>query len=138
MKANRRIRKGNKASHLILAPMIDVIFQLVLFLLVSSTFSVKPSINMKLPSSSISTGSDEYELVVSLLSNGDILMNNEKIESNHISSALKLFDPKYPVMVEAEEDVTNKSIMSVFSELGKRGYSDINLRTSEKVNSSVK
>ena len=45
-----------------LVPMIDVVFQLILFFLVSTTFAVMPAISLKLPTSSTAQNSDVKEI----------------------------------------------------------------------------
>ena len=47
-----------------LSPMLDVIFQLILFFLVSTTFSVLPAINVNLPESSTSKGVETSSITI--------------------------------------------------------------------------
>ena len=133
MKAHRRIRRGNKPSRLIITPMIDIVFQLVLFLLVSSTFSIKPALNLNLPKSSSSHGSNDFELVISVTADGNMYLNGEEIPFDLLSQALEVFDTTYPVAVEADENVTNGKIVKIFDEICKSGFSEVNLRTKENV-----
>lgn len=131
MKAHRKIRKGNKPSNLIITPMIDIVFQLVLFLLVSTTFSVKPAINLNLPKSETAQGTENYELIISVSANGEFFFNKEKISENHLALALDVFDSKYPVAIEADDSVPNGTIVKIFDELGKKGFTEVYLRTRE-------
>lgn len=131
MKAHRRIRRGNKPSRLLIAPMIDVVFQLVLFLLVSSTFSIKPALNLNLPKSETSRGSNEFELIISVTSDEKLFMNGEEILFEMLPQALAVFDSTYPITLEADESVSHGKVIQIFDELSKRGFSEVNLRTRE-------
>ncbi len=131
MKAHRRVRRGNKPSRLLITPMIDIVFQLVLFLLVSSAFPTKPAIGISLAESSTAKGSEVFELVVSVDASGKIFMNGEEIEFDQLVPALGLFDSRYPVTVEADEKTTNGTIVKIFDKLSECGFSEVNLRTRE-------
>ena len=47
-----RARRKSINSSVDMTPMIDVVFQLIIFFLVSTTFAVLPGINLNLPESS--------------------------------------------------------------------------------------
>lgn len=131
MKAHRRIRRGNKPSRLMITPMIDIVFQLVLYLLVASAFSTKPALNISLAESSTAKGSETFELVVYVDAAGKILLNGEEVSFEHLSPALNLFDSRYPVTVEADEGTANGTVIKIFDKLTERGFSEVNLRTRE-------
>lgn len=131
MKANRRVRRGNKPSNLIIAPMIDVVFQLVLFLLVSTNFSIKPALNLTLPKSESARGSEAFELVLKVPLEGDLVLNGTEIPLQMLSQALDVFNSEFPVTVEADENVPNWKIVRIFDALSKKGFSEVNLRSRE-------
>ena len=131
MKAHRRIRRGNKPSRLMITPMIDIVFQLVLYLLVASAFSTKPALNISLSESSTAKGSETFELVVYVDVAGKILLNGEEVSFEQLSPALNLFDSRYPVTVEADEGTANGTVIKIFDKLTERGFSEVNLRTRE-------
>ncbi len=131
MKAHRRIRRGNKPSRLMITPMIDIVFQLVLYLLVASAFSTKPALNISLSESSTAKGSETFELVVYVDAAGKILLNGEEVSFEQLSPALNLFDSRYPVTVEADEGTANGTVIKIFDKLTERGFSEVNLRTRE-------
>nr|MBP3281445.1 biopolymer transporter ExbD [Treponema sp.] len=131
MKANRRVRRGNKPSRLMITPMIDIVFQLVLYLLVSATFPTKPALDISLAESSTSKGSETFELVVYVDAAGKISLNGEDVSMEQLVPALNIFDSRYPVTVEADEKTTNGTIVKIFDKLAGRGFSEVNLRTRE-------
>lgn len=135
MKNNRSLASKAQVD---LIPMIDVVFQLILFFLVSTTFAVMPAISLKLPSSSTAENSDVKELTISITASENIYLNDGKVSMTELDSALKEFDVgdtervSYPVGLEADEVVTNGTIVKVFDILRKNGFSAVNLRTLDK------
>ncbi len=121
-----------------LTPMIDVVFQLILFFLVSTTFAVLPAINVNLPESSTAQGSDVAGITITLQSDGKMWFNDEQVSFSSLGKKLASFDTEdrkkeeYPVTLEADENVTNGSIVKVFDVLRTEGFVSINLRTTDK------
>lgn len=135
MRVSNRKRRSTNVD---LTPMIDVVFQLILFFLVSTTFAVLPAINVNLPESSTAQGADVAGITITMQSNGKMWFNDEQVSFSTLGKRLSTFDTEgkkkeeYPVTLEADENVTNGSIVKVFDVLRGEGFVSINLRTSDK------
>ena len=120
-----------------LIPMIDIVFQLILFFLVSTTFALLPAITLKLPSSQTSDSVSVGQITITIETNGSIWLNSDKVASyGELNERLAAFDEveyesrrDYPVQLEADELVTNGDIVRVFDILRKNGFAALNLRT---------
>ncbi|MBQ7538570.1 MAG: biopolymer transporter ExbD [Treponema sp.] len=135
MKVSNRKKRGTAVD---LTPMIDVVFQLILFFLVSTTFAILPAINVNLPESSTAQGSEIAGITITMQSNGKMWLNDEQVSFSTLGKKLASFDTggkkkeEYPVTLEADENVTNGSIVKVFDVLRSQGFVSVNLRTSDK------
>lgn len=120
-----------------LTPMIDVVFQLILFFLVSTTFAVLPAINVNLPESETSQAQSIAGITITATASGKLFFNDEKITIQSMDKKLKNFDTEgkkreeYPVTLEADEKVTNGTIVKIFDVLRKNGFVSVNLRTTD-------
>ncbi|WP_443737380.1 ExbD/TolR family protein [Treponema sp.] len=120
-----------------LTPMIDVVFQLILFFLVSTTFAVLPAINVNLPESETSQAQSIAGITITATATGKLFFNDEKITIQSMDKKLKNFDTEgkkreeYPVTLEADEKVTNGTIVKIFDVLRKNGFVSVNLRTTD-------
>lgn len=120
-----------------LTPMIDVVFQLILFFLVSTTFAVLPAINVNLPESETSQAQSIAGITITATATGKLFFNDEKITIQSMDKKLKNFDTEgkkreeYPVTLEADEKVTNGTIVKIFDVLRKNGFDSVNLRTTD-------
>lgn len=126
MKARRKVRR---TEHLVLAPALDVVFQLVLFLLATSAFQMQPAITMSLPKSSTARGTDSGGVVISLTAEGALSLNGSAIAFGSLGNALSLLDPRRPVAVEADSSAANGTVVFIFDELRKAGFTEVHLRT---------
>ena len=135
MKVSNRKKRGTAVD---LTPMIDVVFQLILFFLVSTTFAILPAINVNLPESSTAQGSEIAGITITMQSNGKMWLNDEQVSFSTLGKKLASFDTggkkkeEYPVTLEADENVTNGSVVKVFDVLRSQGFVSVNLRTSDK------
>ena len=121
-----------------LSPMLDVIFQLILFFLVSTTFNLLPAINVNLPKSSTSSGAESSGITISVEENGSLWFNDEKVSEKELSDLLSNFDTKeierknFPVLISADENVKNGKIVELFDIIRMSGFASVSLRTSGK------
>lgn len=136
MKASRKKREGVNVD---LTPMIDVVFQLILFFLVSTTFAVLPAISVKLPESSTAQSASVQAITITIQEDGTLWFNDSQVSSvGEIGKFLSEFDTEgkkreeYPVTVEADSEVKNGMIVELFDELRKQDFVSVNLRTRSK------
>jgi Biopolymer transport protein len=119
-------------------PMIDVVFQLILFFLVSTTFSVLPGISVNLPSSSTAQGMAADGITITAAVDGKMFVNDIPVTLESIDNILAGVDTgkrkrdEYPVTLEADDEVTNGTIVQIFDALRRNGFSAVSLRTNSK------
>lgn len=82
-------RPKSEAVRLELAPLIDVIFQLLIFFMISSSF-MYPSLSINLPKIETPEPSDQHqELVLSVAKGGSYFLNGEPTQKESLPGALK-------------------------------------------------
>jgi len=130
-----RSRRGQIQSNVDMTPMIDIVFQLILFFLVSTTFAILPGIKLNLPTSRTSEGTSIQGITISAGADGSLFFNEKEILIEELGEELVMFDTgdtkkvDFPVSLEADSEVTNGTIVGIFDVIRESGYSIINLRT---------
>lgn len=130
-----RRRVSRNMVFLDMIPMIDIVFQLILFFLVSTTFALLPGITVQLPESSTAEGAETRGLIITLSAEGGIWLNDQQVSLEELNQGLAQFDTEavprelYPIQLEADALVTNGTIVQLFDLLRKNGFSAVNLRT---------
>lgn len=119
-----------------LIPMIDVVFQLILFFLVSTTFAVLPGISLNLPRSSTAEGTRTNGITVTVSADSSLFVNSTPVSLDALDGALaalvvKMPRDAVPVSLEADETVPNGLIVRVLDSLRRTGFTGVNLRTRE-------
>ncbi len=130
-------RRLSPEARVDLVPMIDVVFQLVVFFMVSSTFMMGPGIKLVLPSSTTTEPVIMTELVVTISSEDEIYLNREKYSLQDFGVALAALpaDQKEgveSVVVEGDESIPYELMIKVLDELRKNGFTGVSLKLREE------
>lgn len=129
-------RKLETRAVIDLVPMIDVVFQLILFFLVSTTFAALPGITLDLPQSSTAQGTRTNGITISVDAGGTIYLNSELVGEEGLDAALEMLSvdlPRdaVPVSLESDAAVPNGIIVRVLDSLRRTGFTGVNMRTRE-------
>ncbi len=110
-KARPKRRKGS----LTLAPMLDLIFILLIFFVVSTTFSKLPGILINRPDATQSDKIPPNNLMIGISKLGELYINKRRYTKDTLSKTLQLkveANPNISVLIIAdEESVLKHSIM---------------------------
>jgi len=135
MKFKRRLKPTATVE---LVPMIDVVFQLVVFFMVSSTFILTPGISLTLPESSTSEPVAMGKLVVTVVSDEEIYLNKERYSLEEIGPALDRLKAKKEenairtVVLEADRTVSYSLMVKTLDALRRGGFEGVNLKMREE------
>ena len=130
-----KLQTGKIQSNVDMTPMIDIVFQLILFFLVSTTFAVLPGIKLNLPASKTAEGIGVEGITITADENGALFFNEKEVSLKTLGEELVSYDTgdakkeEFPVSLEADSEVTNGTIVKIFDVIRQSGYSVINLRT---------
>ena len=119
-----------------LVPMIDMVFQLVIFFMVSSTFILTPGISIIFPSSTTSEPVAMSKLVVTVVSREEVYFNKEKFEIRELDERLSAITEEErsdikTVVLEGDRGISYSLLIEVLDLLRRNGFRAINLRTRE-------
>ena len=128
-------RKLETQASINLVPMVDVVFQLVLFFLVSTTLALVPGIRLKLPASGTAERVPVRQLVVTVASAAELWLNEVPVASsaelNERLAAMSEADrgALESVIIEADQQVPYGLMVEVLDALRRNGLKDVGLRT---------
>lgn len=119
-----------------LVPMIDVVFQLVIFFMVSSTFILTPGISIIFPASTTSEPVVMSKIVVTVVSREEVYFNKEKFKIWELDEKLSSITEEErsdikTVVLEGDRGIPYSLLIEVLDLLRRNGFKGINLRTRE-------
>ena len=123
-------------SHLDIAPLIDIVFLLLVFFMLTSTFLVPEAIELELPESTTAIVTEITPITVALNASGELALNGEPIQLDKLRLAME------PLIANNSDDVaiTLKSdahtevqqLLRVMDEIRAAGGNNVALATAQK------
>lgn len=114
-------------------PLIDIIFQLVLFFMVSTTFVTSPGIQVDLPRSSSQTIlRDKHEVKVWITKNGSVFVDQQALSWQELSDDLArraAKDPSTLVIIKADREVEHGRVVAVMDLARSQGLNRLAIAT---------
>ena len=131
-------RRFNIKSGIDLTPMIDIVFNLLIFFMVGSTIVETPQIEISLPKSSSAVGVEKNEnIVISISKDGQKYINGylvEDLDANLADLAKTEGELEKPVEIRSDEDVRTQILISVIDSVKNAGFTRLSIATDSKEN----
>ncbi|MEA3362510.1 MAG: biopolymer transporter ExbD [Thermodesulfobacteriota bacterium] len=131
----RKIQESPKVD---LTPMIDVVFLLLIFFMISTTFIDRPGLNIDLPSSSSEQIKlNKKEVQVYLAANGEIYLQREKVSLADLLRHLESFDSlatkKMTFLLMADKSARHGQVVQLMDAAKTAGFGSLAIATDKKV-----
>lgn len=117
-----------------LAPMIDCVFLLLIFFIVTSVFVRDPGVEVERPDVSGETRSDRESLLIAVTSENRIYFDGQEIQLEHVASLLRrsAFDNETPVIIRADRRASHGTFALVFAEAKRSGLKHVLFATARE------
>ncbi|WP_022850415.1 ExbD/TolR family protein [Limisalsivibrio acetivorans] len=133
MKFSRNDRK--QALDINITPLIDVVFLLLIFFMVSTSFIVSSSIEVDLPQARGENVEVKKNIRISVTEDGGIYINGRRYAQERVPgvlSDLKESTPNATVVIEADEGVTHGKVVFVMDASRKNGFEKFAIAVEEE------
>lgn len=117
-----------------LTPLIDIVFQLVIFFMISSTFKTAPGIELVLPDSSTASAITITELSIVAVSSEEVYVNKTRTTLSGAEAVIKnelegKSEEEVQAVLEAGADSPYQLVVSLLDALKKNGIETVSLTT---------
>lgn len=122
-------------SHLDIAPLIDIVFLLLVFFMLTSTFMVPEAIELELPESSSASAMDSTAIMVSLNQTGQLALNGESIELKQLQQAIMPLikqNTASAITLKSDARTEVQLLLKIMDEIREAGGTNVALATTQK------
>ena len=116
-----------------LAPLIDMVFQLIIFFMLSSSFIMQPGIKIKLPKAETTEILKEKEIFVDISENGTIFYNGKAVSlvklKNIFEEEVKKNREEKILVIKGDKDTKHGIVVSVMDLARKSGIEKVAIAT---------
>ena len=122
-----------------LTPLIDVVFLLLIFFMVSTTFDTTSQLKIKLPEASQDQAfTPPQKLNLLIDAKGNFFLNSRELTNNKsatLKAALQraMADGKLPVVIQSDADSPVQSLVTAMDVVGQLGLSQVSIATTRPI-----
>ncbi|MCA9400957.1 MAG: biopolymer transporter ExbD [Candidatus Omnitrophica bacterium] len=132
MRFKQHIKLSKGLTQIDIAPLIDVIFQLLIFFMLSSSFTFQSGINVKLPKAVTSDIIKEENYIITITSENVMYLNGEVTTVKELKNYLKSnVDPSRPILIKADRRASMGRIVDVWDICRSLGLEKLNIATNQ-------
>mgnify|MGYP001188143660 FL=1 len=120
-----------------ITPLIDIVFLLVIFFVVTSKVGDSQFLSLELPKTeSFQYGTVQSNNEIVIINNGSVYINNELFNINNLDdieqAIFNLDNNSNVIILSAESDSLHVWVISIMDILNKYGFDEVQIRTIEK------
>jgi biopolymer transport protein ExbD len=127
---NFRPSKKGRGLIINITSLIDVMFLLLIFFMVTSTFKNQPAINLVLPRSATASESVDTPAVLFLTAEGDIYLNDTLIDIESLAGRLEKMHTNSGedrMVLRADENAAHGDVVELIDTIKQSGFTRVSL-----------
>ncbi len=123
-----RIEESNTAE-INISPLIDIVFLLLIFFMVTSVFVEETGIEIQKPTAMSATDLEKNSILLAITPEGDVVFDGEVVVINQLRGLVSslLRERERPVIILADEDSRTGLLVQVLDECKLAGASQVSL-----------
>ena len=113
-----------------ITPMLDVVFILLIFFIVTANFIKEPGLEVNTPDSETAAPTENAAILIAVGNAGEIYMDGRRIDKRQVkANVVRLLaeNPQGSVVIQADEKATADTIMAVMDGAREAGVYNISL-----------
>ena len=133
MKFNRAIREELAIN---MTPLIDVVFLLLIFFMVTTTFSRDARLLVNLPEANADAGEgDPGQIEVLVTKDGSFSINGRGLVNSRVETLMQGLELEsggehsLPILLIADAEATHQSVVTAMDGIGQSGFTRLNIAT---------
>jgi biopolymer transport protein ExbD len=132
MRLKRHLKLERTLRTIDIAPLIDVVFLLLIFFMLTSSFIFQPGIRVNLPRAITSEMLSEENAVINITAENLIYYKQKLVTINELSSLLKsIAAARLPVLIKSDRKASLGRIVTVWDICRQEGVQQVNIATTQ-------
>lgn len=121
-------------SEVNMTPMLDVVFILLIFFIVTASFVKEAGIDVNRPEAATAVKKDKANILVAISDKGEIWINKRRIDVRAVQAnveRLKAENPQGTVVIQADKKATTEVLIQVMDAARAAGVFDVSIAAQE-------
>lgn len=133
-KASKLLRLERGSSTIDIAPLIDIVFLLLIFFMLTASFIFQPGIKINLPRAVTSEVLHEQNVVITVTSENLLYLDNKAVSLAELNKKLakEVAPSKKPLLIKADRRASLGKVVEVWDICRATGISQVNIATNQQ------
>ncbi len=110
-----------------MTPMLDIVFIMLIFFIVTASFLKEAGIDVNRPDGSSGMGQEKANIMIAVTADDEIWMEKRRIDVRAVRAnveRLKAENPEGSIVIQADENATTGLVSEIMDSLNLGGYTD--------------
>ncbi len=128
------LQEQEEAEEINMTPMLDVVFILLIFFIVTASFVKEAGIEVNRPEAATAVKKERANILVAISDKGDIWINKRKVDVRAVQAnieRLKAENPQGTVVIQADKKATTDILIKVMDSARAAGVFDVSIAAQE-------
>ena len=128
--AQKKARPGQEEAQIDMTPMLDIVFTMLIFFIVTASFVKESGITVEKPNAETASKRPKANIFIGIDNRGDIYMLKNKVDKDAVKATLKdmlLENPESTVVVQADSRAEAESLLNVLDAAKAAGVRNISV-----------
>ena len=128
------LQEQEEAEEINMTPMLDVVFILLIFFIVTASFVKEAGIEVNRPEAATAVKKERANILVAISDKGDIWINKRKVDVRAVQAnieRLKAENPQGTVVIQADKKATTDILIKVMDSARAAGVYDVSIAAQE-------
>lgn len=118
-----------------ITPMLDVVFIMLIFFIVTASFVKESGIEVNRPDASTAISKPRANILIAINANDEIWINKRQVEESQVRANIERMhaeNPQGTVVIQADEEARTRKLVAVMDAARQAGVYDVSLATEAK------
>ena len=132
---SRKVGAGSANDEINVTPLMDIVFIMLIFFIVTASFIKEAGIEVNRPEASTSQPKENVNILVAVNANNEIWMDKRRIDVRAVRANIERLhaeNPKGAVVIQADNKSNTETVAAVLDAAREAGVFDVSLATEEK------
>jgi len=128
------LQEQEEAEEINMSPMLDVVFILLIFFIVTASFVKEAGIEVNRPEAATAVKKERANILVAISDKGEIWINKRRIDIRAVQAnieRLKAENPQGTVVIQADQKSTTDTLIKVMDAARSAGVYDVSIAAQE-------
>jgi biopolymer transport protein ExbD len=132
MRKRQNLLAEEEENEINLTPMLDVVFIMLIFFIVTASFIKEAGIQVSRPDAFTAEKQEDAAILIAISSNNEVWIDRREVDASSIRTHIERLhaeNPKGSIVIQADEESTNEMLVMVMEAAKQVGVTNVAIAT---------